>query len=357
MPQSYVSQHLTPWSCLKPRSPEVLSWFIPFHTLARELEDFCFSISSVYHLLLKRIHLFGKTLPIMVVASTTTSSPTTSASQVVITSFPLIPLTTTFTPPADCSGLYEPSFTVGVVDPYTTCLPSGFTLGTTNFFSPGLICPAGYSTACHDTAGVSTITTVNCCPVRSDISMSCGDFRGLEHTNSFWGTFFCTWYCSKSTSLLMTLSSSSGVTSTVSVAYTPGMGLNAYGVRMVYENTDVPTTSASSSGSGSASSPSASGTGGSQPKSGGTSGGTIAAAVVVPVVALLALGALYMWWRKRRQRMGSVEASSGTPKWYSSVPSGEPKVGDVGELPVEQSRRGELHGEPIGRRQEPIELQ
>ena len=55
--------------------------------------------------------------------------------------------------------------------------------------------------------------------------------------------------------------------------------------------------------------------------------------------------------------MGSVEASSGTPKWYSSVPSGEPKVGDVGELPVEQSRRGELHGEPIGRRQEPIELQ
>ena len=295
----------------------------------------------------------------MAAASTSGASQTTSASAVVITSFPVIPLTKTFTPPADCSGLYEPSFTVGVVDPYTTCMPSGFTLGTTNFFSPGYVCPSGYSTACHDTAGVSTITTVNCCPVRGDISMSCGDFRGIDHTNSFWGTFFCTWYCSKSTSLLMTLSSSSGVTSTVSVAYTPGMGLNAYGVRMVYEATDVPTTTSNSlSTTGSTSSSSASGTGGSQPKSGGTSGGTIAAAVVVPVVALLALGALYMWWRKRRQRKGSleVEAPSGTPKYYSSVPSAEPKAA-VGELPVEQSRRGELPGEPIGHGQDPVELQ
>jgi len=154
----------------------------------------------------------------------------------------------------------------------------------------------------------------------------------------------------------MTLSSSSGVTSTVSVAYTPGMGLNAYGVRMVYESTDVPsTTGGSSSSSTMASSSSASGTGGSHSGSGGTSGGTIAAAVVVPVVALLALGALFLWWRKRRQRNArvEVEAPSGTPKFYTGVPSVEPKVG---ELPVEQSNRGELPGEPA-RRQEHFELQ
>ncbi|KAN0095250.1 hypothetical protein V8E51_015961 [Hyaloscypha variabilis] len=226
----------------------------------------------------------------MAAASTSASATaSTSASQPVITSFPVIPLTTTFTPPADCSGFYEPSFTVGVVDPYTTCLPSGFVLGTTNYFSPGLICPVGYSTACHDTAGVSSITTVNCCPVRGDVSMSCGDFRNLDHTNSFWGTFFCTWYCSASTSLLMTLSSSSGVTSTVEVAYTPGMGLNAYGVRMVYESTDVSTTGASTTATQSSTSSSSGPTGGSSSGSGGTSGGTIAAAVVVPVVVLLAL--------------------------------------------------------------------
>ncbi|KAE9367913.1 hypothetical protein N431DRAFT_548225 [Stipitochalara longipes BDJ] len=291
-------------------------------------------------------------------AATTTGAASATYTPIVVTSFPRIPLTTTFTPPADCSGFYEPTASVGVIDPYSSCLPSGFTAGTANFFSPGFVCPSGYSTACHDTQGVSSITTVNCCPVRGDISLSCGDFKDEAHTNAFWGTFFCTWYCSKSTTITMTLSSSSGVTSTTPVAFTPGMGLNAYGVRMAYESTDVPTTSGSTTATGSTSSSSSSATGGSQSTSGGTSGGTIAVAVVIPIVALAILGALFLWWRKRRQRKGAVavEAPSGTPKYYSSVPSGEPKMG---ELPVETSRRGELPGEPIlgGHTQEPIELQ
>ncbi|KAJ5637986.1 hypothetical protein N7490_007865 [Penicillium lividum] len=95
------------------------------------------------------------------------------------------PLTTTFTPPADCftdsyhiewwsgSNYYTPVSTateiwwwvsLGARD-WSTCFPSGYSTATTSYFSPGL-CPSGYTAA-----GLSEIsldnnveTRATCCP-------------------------------------------------------------------------------------------------------------------------------------------------------------------------------------------------
>jgi len=65
-----------------------------------------------------------------------TPTPTTYLS-----SLPSIPLTTTFTTPTQCAGLYANTAGIAVYDPFTSCYPPNFTLGTTNYFSPGLYCP------------------------------------------------------------------------------------------------------------------------------------------------------------------------------------------------------------------------
>jgi hypothetical protein len=255
-----------------------------------------------------------------------TKAATTSASAVVITSFPLVPLITTFTPPADCSGFYAPSDGIYMVDPMTSCLPSGLELASTFYFSPGLICPTGYAEACHDTRGVSTITTVTCCPVRGDVSLSCVDASTLWGD---WSTLFCTWIAPSTTSISVTLSSENGITSTNLVTFQAPAGFNAYGVRMVYESSDLAALSTESSSSGPkvnpASTPSsiASPTGPAT-ASKGTSAGSIAAAVVVPVVVLALLGGLFLWRRRQRRRKGDDTAhglSPATPKWYNGASS------------------------------------
>lgn len=110
------------------------------------------------------------------------------------------PLTTTFTQPPICSQVIAqcstctsawqaqecfkdgPNF--GIQD-HTTCWPPlsgvasvisfGATLGGYGFFSPGLVCPHGYTSACSATAGgysgwdveyslIHKETAVGCCP-------------------------------------------------------------------------------------------------------------------------------------------------------------------------------------------------
>lgn len=93
------------------------------------------------------------------------------------------PLTTTFTPPAGCFApltLTKPYETVDVNDDKTTilryanatCLPSGYrgfpaddSYSTiyADPYSPGLVCPVGYSTA-SGTRTVLGTTIVRCCP-------------------------------------------------------------------------------------------------------------------------------------------------------------------------------------------------
>lgn len=272
-----------------------------------------------------------------------TSAPGTATSTpaVVVTSFPHVPLTTTFTAPADCSGLYQPSDDVFMVDPMTSCLPSGFNVAPTSYFSPGVICPSGYVSACHDTRGVSTITTVTCCPFRDEVSLSCVNTNSLTEV---WSTLFCTWTAGDTTSLPVTLSANAGTTSTSSVTFSGNQGFNAYGVRMVFQSSDIAsstptstpkTNTANTTPSTSPTSPTAPATSQTNSSSKGTSTGTIAAAVVVPLVVLAILGGIFLWWRRQRSRKTQyateLETSTAPPKWYSpqSELSAEPQRNEL----------------------------
>jgi hypothetical protein len=276
----------------------------------------------------------------MSAVSATSGAATSTTPAVVITSFPNIPLTTTFTAPADCSGLYQPSLGVFMVDPMTSCLPSGFDVSSTAYFSPGVICPSGYVSACHDTRGVSTITTVTCCPFRDEMSLSCVNTVGLADA---WSTLFCTWTAGPTTSVSVTLSADAGTTSTSAVTFSGNQGFNAYGVRMVFESSDIAsstpssapkTNAANTTPSTPSTAPTTSATG-SSPPSKGTSAGTIAAAVIVPLVVLAAAGGIFLWWRRQRNRKTAhsvgQEVSDIPPKWYNTQ----------SELPAEE-RRNEL---------------
>ncbi|KAL2147478.1 hypothetical protein VTI28DRAFT_9378 [Corynascus sepedonium] len=253
-------------------------------------------------------------------AASSTSSPTSTRTPLVITSFPSIPLTTTFTPPGtDCGGIYLPSdLPVYIIDNEPSCLPSRFSTSDSSFFySPGIACPSGYWTACHDTAGVSSITTVTCCPTYGDISLSCVPRPHL--LSEVWETLFCTWEAPPGTAgtvITVTESANGGRTSTVTEqVFSPG-GVNAYGVRMVYEATDLQTaTSSSRDGSStgnsdndndptdSGSSPSATADPSSDSGSGGLSTGAKAAiGVVIPVVVIGAALLVLALWRKRKKR-------------------------------------------------------
>lgn len=112
------------------------------------------------------------------------------------------PLTTTFTPPAACSQLvaqcstcnsafqaqecHSSSNEVFTIQDDKSCWPPlsglatvfsfGPTLGGYGFFSPGLVCPHGYTSACSATGGghsdwgveyslVPGETAVGCCPM------------------------------------------------------------------------------------------------------------------------------------------------------------------------------------------------
>ncbi|PNY29725.1 Uncharacterized protein TCAP_00361 [Tolypocladium capitatum] len=228
---------------------------------------------------------------------TPASSSTRTASPPVITSFASNPLTTTFSRPADCTGLYQSLF-LTMMDVQSTCLPTGFNTKPDAFFSPGVACPSGYVSACHDNTGVASQTTVTCCPTfNSDITLSCappGPRSGI------WSTLFCTWMPapSQDTTLPVT-TSSNGITSTEMRDFPSPAGINAFGVRMVYQRTDL--TSATTSATDSTSSADPQSTSGSASSSGLSTGARAAIGVVVPLVVLAILAGALLWWRRRRR--------------------------------------------------------
>ncbi|PON29908.1 hypothetical protein TGAM01_v201274 [Trichoderma gamsii] len=238
----------------------------------------------------------------------------------VVTSFPFNPLTTTFSRPSDCDGVFVSGFLSGIDFP-KSCLPKGFHTDQTSYFSPGLACPSGYYSACHDNIGASRITTVTCCPtLASDISLSCVTTSTLE---SVWSTLFCTWIApdGDGTTLSMTVSDN-GITSTVAGDFTAPGGLNAYGIRMVYQKSDTESTTmtrtttrstAATTGTKSAGAKNTSGLDSGDSSSGGLSTGAKAAiGVVIPVVVLGLLAGLFFWWRKRKQYNKVVSSSTPT---------------------------------------------
>ncbi|KAK4147569.1 uncharacterized protein C8A04DRAFT_24828 [Dichotomopilus funicola] len=253
----------------------------------------------------------------------------TNGYPLLITSFPSIPLTTTFTPPdGDCGGIYLPETPrIYVVDDKPSCLPPRFSTSDASFYySPGIACPSGYWTACHDTAGVSTITTVTCCPtIGSDISLSC--VPSPQILSDMWETLYCTWIAPSGdgTQIPVTFSDNGGRTSTVLQSVASPGGVNAYGVRMVHEASDLskstttsatttsePTTSTGAGGAGRTTNSAATDTaavpattdGATTSGGGGLSTGAIAAiAAVVPLVVIgAAVLGFFAWKRKRKNR-------------------------------------------------------
>ncbi|KAL7960448.1 hypothetical protein V8C34DRAFT_63109 [Trichoderma compactum] len=250
--------------------------------------------------------------------STATQAPTKPAVPVV-TSFPFNPLTTTFTRPADCDGIFASSFLSGI-DFSTSCLPRGFHTDEISYFSPGLVCPTGYYSACHDNIGAKSITTVTCCPTfGTDLSLSCVTASTLE---SVWSTLFCTWIAGDVTSLPMTVSDN-GVTSTVTRSFSGREGLNAFGIRMVYQKTDTETTTMATTTKPKNTPTSWTRSGwpayptgpDSSDSSGGLSPGAKAAigvGVAVPIVVVALAVGLFSWWWRRRKQYKQVQMSQHT---------------------------------------------
>lgn len=233
-------------------------------------------------------------------------------------STPPIPLTTTFTRPAACEGIYKPEpRTVFMIDDQPACLPSGFAIDEDRFYSPGIACPSGYWTACLGSSAPNSLTTVTCCPVfGGSTTLSC--HRNPETLGTRWESLFCTWQAPRAGAVMSFTESSLGPTVTGTTTLTAPQGVNAYGIRMLYQSTDlVASSSADASTSTSNTSSTDTDTGVARPTSPlpeeatnndtntDTNGvlsqaGTIAVAVVIPVIALLAAAGFFLWWRRRR---------------------------------------------------------
>ncbi|KAL0937236.1 transmembrane alpha-helix domain-containing protein [Colletotrichum truncatum] len=231
-------------------------------------------------------------------AATATMTPTTSTntySSIVVTSFPSNPLTTQFVAPTSCGEIYNGN--IYMLDPQENCLPSSHRKEETAYFSPGYVCPKGYMTAKIDNKGVRSITTVTCCPYRSDIILSAVDPATLSGQ---WIGLFCTWIAPEATRIDIVHTADTRTWTQQEYVTSPG-GVNAYGVRMVYQSSDLSSSATSSMASVSATSTGNVTVVGPTSERGLSSGASIAIAAVVPVVVLgLVAGGLFWWWRKRQ---------------------------------------------------------
>lgn len=261
---------------------------------------------------------------------------TTSIASPILSTFPLDPLTTTFTPPTTCSGIYTSAGLV-IIDDDFSCLPQGFTSTSTNYFSPGLICPSGYATACNDNAGVSSITTVTCCPYRDEITLGCVTPTTLS---GVWEALFCTYIAPETgVTVQITVSNDAGTTSTEKTTMVSPDGINAFGVRMVYESSDLSAAATTTSDStskatgtgGTAKSTSGSGSGSSGGSDGDSSGlsigAVVAIAVVIPVVAIGIAAGVFFFIRKQKQAQ-RLQSREGRNAFGGPPPPSGPAAGD-----------------------------
>jgi hypothetical protein len=256
-------------------------------------------------------------------ATTASSTPTTTTTYTPFTlsSFPFVPLTTTFTPPAECAGLYLTRDYLTVIGGANTCFPPGFTTAEKSFFSPGLVCPSGYWSACHDTTGVSSISTVTCCPQRDDIVLQCVNVSTLHDV---WTSLFCTWQAPETGTSLPVTYIYGGVTSTGIEEFASSNGVNAFGIRMVYETSDLPASSSltssltrgplsSTTTHSSAPSQSSKPSEQSSLESSGLSiGAKIGIGVAIPLAAIIGALISFLLWRRRNRANANAAPNPNT---------------------------------------------
>ena len=271
-----------------------------------------------------------------------------------ITSF-IGPFPTDYAIPSDCDNISSNS--IAGFDFKSSCLPEDFDGDPTAYYSPGTVCPGGYTARedCTRTGGATT--TVTCCPVRGDIELWCvSDPGSLEGP---WESMYCTWSAGDEATVLLVTSDSS----TMGVTMSGGQGINAYGLKMVYESSDLETSTSTPSETSEPTTEAAATTGPSETAAeqsassttsastdddGGLSTAAITAiAVVIPVV-LLALGiGLFLFIRRRKQQASAIhEIANHEPKHY---PDGSATVSTSGATGYSSphSGTGAIHG-PIG---------
>ncbi|GAB1316491.1 Osmotin, thaumatin-like protein (Fragment) [Madurella fahalii] len=272
------------------------------------------------------------------------------------------PLTTTFTPPAPCSvavGLCEtcdvawwgqtcaprtvqddpscwPAPTVGAVSPEQMLLGWGF-------YSPGVICPAGYTSACTAVAGQTTgwkhqfvmepeETFIGCCPT----GFKCDNLRGQTCISGVRSTELPTLSCDAGSTVNFGFTTLPNPSANVSV-----LNLFAPMIQLAWKESDLSslTTSTSSatssSGTPSNSSPTTSAATatqdaqtGSRDASNDLSIGAIAGIAVGAAVLFLAIVAAAVYvWRRRRSQMGGSALSDGSSR--STAPPGYTAVSPI----------------------------
>jgi len=155
--------------------------------------------------------------------------------------------------------------------------------------------------------------------------MTCVDPESLAGP---WVNQFCTWTAGNAQVSLEVVQIKDGGASRMIKTLSGVDGINALGVRMVYQATDLLTTGTPTSTSGSSQTSAAKeGTSGLVDSGPGPSlsiGATVAIGVIVPVVLIAALVAFFLLWRKRRRE--AVGATETAPEYQESHHLNENKV-------------------------------
>ncbi|KAH7359737.1 hypothetical protein BKA66DRAFT_472336 [Pyrenochaeta sp. MPI-SDFR-AT-0127] len=158
----------------------------------------------------------------------------------------LIPLTTIFTPPSQCTtDLWRISYDAQHFyellggQGYSSCLPASFTPTSEFFYSPGLYCPSGYNSACSSSqiVGDETATIVTCCPT----GYSCQN-RAPASGWPWEYTLGCTSACSST--YTRTLRDQSSLIDNICAL---SAGANAYSVQLRFRAADFATTTSTTS--------------------------------------------------------------------------------------------------------------
>ncbi|KAH6885357.1 hypothetical protein B0T10DRAFT_608547 [Thelonectria olida] len=273
-------------------------------------------------------------------AEVTATVTAAASSASIIGTFP-----TDYTNARECTAIT--SDVVVLMDSASSCLPEDFATAATAYYSPAWECPDGYSAQSSCTRSASddaTRYTLTCCPSRSNVVMSC--VPDPESLSSVWVDLLCTWSAGDTATVLLVTSTSvltdgSTTSLTSAVTMSGGEGINAYGIRMIYDQSDTATSTTAetseTSVSSSSSSQSATQTESSDDNDdddddsgGGLSTGAIAAiAVVIPLVAIAALIGAWFWYRRRKQQKQPV-SELGTDSERKELPP--------------DTARGELYG-------------
>ncbi|KAF2164814.1 hypothetical protein M409DRAFT_56188 [Zasmidium cellare ATCC 36951] len=256
------------------------------------------------------------------------------------------PLTTTWTPPAACNvaivecrsscakGFQGQQCVSGLpgagCSDATTCWPTvtvksvSFPLGGFGFYSPGTICPSGYSSACSATSGGTSQwsqqftmraneTAVGCCPS----GFGCAWVKGYQSCYSYAssGASVALGTCDRGTTQqfsYMTLPN--GGTTVVQESTTNVVnGMETFTVQaplveIRWRHRDLPATATSSEAPSNTASIAPTSTPDSS--SGLSTGATVAIAVVIPVVVIAAFAAAFFVRRNRKKKKSPVQTQN-----------------------------------------------